>query len=83
MKVPCHLSSSFRKPCQLVLGVACIVSVLESSSMPLPDAGALSSSAKIGCVIVFGAPSTRLQLLTGSGAGRPQHLFHPSVTVVS
>ena len=37
---------------------------------------------KVGYVIVFGAPSTRLQLLTGSGAGRPQHLFHPCVTVV-
>ena len=76
MKVPCRLSSSFRKPCQLVLVAACIVSVLEGSSMTVLVAGALSSSAKIGCVIVFGAPSARLQLLTGSGAGRPQHLFH-------
>ena len=63
VKVPCRLSSSFRKPCQLVLVAACIVSVLENSSMPLPDAGALSSSRKIGCVSVFGAPSARLQLL--------------------
>ena len=76
MNVPCRLSSSFRKPCQLVFVAACIVSVLEGSSMTIPAAGALSSSAKIGCVIVFGAPSTRLQLLTGSAAGRPQHLFH-------
>ena len=28
VKVPCRLSGSFRKPCQLVLVVACIVSVL-------------------------------------------------------
>ena len=28
VKVPCRLSSSFRKPCQLVLVAACIVSVL-------------------------------------------------------
>ena len=48
-----------------MLVAACIVSVLECSSLPLPDAGALSSSAKIGCVSVFGAPSTRLQLLKG------------------
>ena len=28
VKVPCRLSGSFRKPCQLVLVVACIVSAL-------------------------------------------------------
>ena len=76
VKVPCRLSSSFRKPCQLVLVAACIVSVLECSSMTVLPAGALSSVREIGCMKVFGAPSTRLQLLTGSGAGRPQHLFH-------
>ena len=32
--------------------------------MSLLDAGALSSSRKIGCVSVFGAPSARLQLLS-------------------
>ena len=62
---------------------ACVCSSLYSvSALTVLTAGALSSSAKVGYVIVFGAPSTRLQLLTGSGAGRPQHLFHPCVTVV-
>ena len=45
---------------------ACVSSSLYNvSALTLFTAGALSSVREIGCMKVFGAPSTRLQLLKG------------------
>ena len=51
---------------------ACVSSSLYSvSALTLLTAGALSSVREIGCMKVFGAPSTRLQLLSPINSVNP------------